>query len=72
MAWIKHFSTVYITYIAQIAWCVEVKWHLVIKLFFFSFSGPELPDRGQNDAAQQSQVYGEWRYWLRSQAPSHV
>lgn len=35
-----------------------------LNLSFF-FSRSELPDRGQDDAAQQSQVHGERRYWLR-------
>lgn len=41
--------------------------HLVL-----SFSCSKLPDRGQDDAAQQSQVHGEWGYRLCAQASAHV
>lgn len=37
-----------------------------------SDSCTKLPDGGQDDAAQQSQVHGEWRNWIRPQAASHV
>lgn len=50
--------------------------HHVIKkrlwVLIFSFSCSELPDRGQDDAAQQSQVHGEWGNRLCPQAATHV
>lgn len=45
--------------------------YLFIYLFFIS-SGPQLPDGGEDDAAQQSQVHGERRQRLRPQASSDV
>lgn len=41
-------------------------------VLILSFSCSKLPDRGQDDAAQQSQVHGEWGYRLCPQASAHV
>lgn len=39
---------------------------------FLSPSGPKLSDRRPNDAAEQGEVHGERRKWLRPETPTHV
>lgn len=77
MSWNEIFLSAFSGQLKKAFFFVEFKRPILVSLksyflFLFSSSRSELPDRGQDDAAQQSQVHGEWRYRLRSQAPSHV
>lgn len=61
-----------IVYVSYTSTWIIILTNEYLMWIFISFSRSELPDRGQNDAAQPSQVHGEWRYWLCPQTSSHV